>query len=122
MGKKIIAIFGGSFNPPINSHIFLAKEIIKEFDLLEKIIFVPVSKKYKKLDLEEDIHRFNMLKLMCKNENKMEVSDIELKQTKQLYTIETLELFKKRYKNEYDIYFIMGTDNLKQIETWKQPE
>lgn len=121
MNKKGIAIFGGSFNPPINSHITLAKEIIDKFNLIEKLIFVPVSTKYQKQDLLQDEHRYNMLKIICDKEDKLEVSDIELREEKQLYTIQTLDIFKEKYEN-HNIYFIMGTDNLKELETWMEPE
>lgn len=122
MQKNAIAIFGGSFNPPLNSHLELAKQILENLNYIEKIIYVPVSTKYnRKSNLIEDEHRYNMLKIMCKNEKKLEVSDIELTVKRQLYTIETLEVFKNKYP-EYDIYFVMGTDNLKDLHTWKEPE
>ena len=121
MANKGIAIFGGSFNPPINSHITLAKEIMNKFNSIEKLIFVPVSTRYQKEDLAQDEHRYNMLKLICNKEKILEVSDIELQQEKQLYTIQTLDIFKQKYK-DYDIYFVMGTDNLKELETWKEAE
>lgn len=122
MQKKVIAVFGGSFNPPINSHIKLAKQIIAKCNIVEKVLFVPVSTKYKKAELANDEHRYNMLKIVCNDEDKLDVSDIELRQNKQLYTIQTLELIKKQYKNKYDIWFVMGTDNLKEIESWNRPE
>ena len=119
--KKILAIFGGSFNPPLNSHFSLAQQIVNEYENIEKVIFVPVNSKYQKEGLLENKHRYNMLKLVCdKNENFI-VSDIELKQEKQLYTIETLELLQKQYPNNI-ICFTIGTDNLKQISTWGEAE
>ena len=121
MEKRIIAIFGGSFNPPINSHVLFARQILEKLDNIEKIIFVPVSTKYKKEELALNEHRLNMLKIICSKEQKMDVSDVELKSEKQLYTIQTLNYFKNLYK-DYEIYFVMGTDNLKEIETWKEPE
>ncbi|MBO4816487.1 MAG: nicotinate (nicotinamide) nucleotide adenylyltransferase [Clostridia bacterium] len=121
MSKKIIAIFGGAFNPPINSHVFLAKQIIEKLNNIEKLIFVPVSTKYKKQNLIEDEHRLNMLQIICNKEEKMEVSDVEIKSEKQLYTIQTLNYFKTLYKKN-QIYFIMGTDNLKELDTWKDPK
>lgn len=122
MQNKGIAIFGGSFNPPLNSHLELAKQVIKNLCNIEKVIFVPVSTKYnRKNNLIDDAYRYNMLKLMCKGEEKLEVSDVELSYGRQLYTIETLDIFKNEYP-EYDIYFIMGTDNLKDLHTWKEPE
>ena len=122
MEKKVIAVFGGSFNPPINSHCLLAKQIIEKCSNVEKLIFVPVSTKYQKSKLASDEHRYNMLKLICENEDKLEVSNIELIQDKQLYTIETLDLLKKQFGESYEIYFVMGTDNLKEVDTWNSPE
>ena len=122
MEKKVVAVFGGSFNPPINSHYMLAKQIIEKCSNIEKLIFVPVSTKYQKSKLASDEHRYNMLKLICEKEYKLEVSDIELKQDKQLYTIETLDLIKEKYGPEFEIWFVLGTDNLKQIDSWNSPE
>ena len=122
MNKKVIAVFGGSFNPPINSHITLAKQIVEKCDIVEKLLFVPVSTKYRKSKLASDEHRYNMLKIICDNEDKLLVSDIELKQDKQLYTIETLDLLKEQYGENYEIWFVMGTDNLKEVDTWNSPE
>ena len=45
---KIIVVFGGSFNPPLNSHFSLAEQIVSEYENVEKIIFVPVNQKYQK--------------------------------------------------------------------------
>ena len=90
--NKILAIFGGSFNPPLNSHFSLAQQIVNEYENIEKVIFVPVNSKYEKIGLISNEHRYNMLKLVCdKNENFL-VSDIEIKQDRQLYTLETLEI------------------------------
>ena len=60
MQNKAIAIFGGSFNPPLNSHLELAKQITINLDYVEKVIFVPVSTKYHKSGLASDADRFNM--------------------------------------------------------------
>lgn len=115
--KKIIAIFGGSFNPPLKSHLLLAKRIINEINNIEKLIFVPVSTNYKKENLEQNEHRYNMLKLFCMENKKMDVSRIEIDSKRQLFTIETLEYMKTKYE-ENDIYFILGTDNLKLLSEW----
>jgi len=117
MNKGIIAVFGGSFNPPLNSHFSLAEQVIEEINEIEKIVFVPVSTKYSKPGLVEDKHRLNMLKIICDKNPKFEVSDVEIKSQKQPYTIETLEKVQKQYLNK-DIYFIIGTDNLKELCTW----
>lgn len=117
MDKKGIAVFGGSFNPPLNSHFSLAEEIINEIDYIGKILFVPVSKKYEKPGLLDDIHRYNMLKLVCDKYPNFEVSDIEHQHEQQLNSYTTLELLKKEYPDN-DLYFVIGTDNLKELYWW----
>ncbi len=119
--KRTIAIFGGSFNPPLNSHFSIAEQIIEEYENIEKIVFVPVSKIYKKSNLIGNEHRYNMLKLVCDKNSKFSVSDVELKGDVQLHTIETLELLKKDYSN-YELCFIIGTDNLKDLPNWNTPD
>ena len=117
---KKIAIFCGAFNPPLISHFSLAMQILDNCDM-EKIIFVPVSEKYNKNDLIEGKHRYNMLKLECDKNPKLEVSDIEINYLKQAYTIETMRNLQAQYIN-YELYLIMGTDNLKTLDTWHLAE
>ena len=115
--KKLLAIFGGSFNPPLNSHFSLAQQIVNEYENIEKVLFVPVNSKYQKKGLLENEHRYNMLKLVCDKNTDFLVSDIEIKQDRQLYTIETLVLLQKEYPDN-KICFTIGTDNLKEISKW----
>ena len=119
--KKILAVFGGSFNPPLNSHFSLAQQIVNEYDNIEKVIFFPFNSKYEKQDLLPNKHRYNMLKLVCDKNDKFILSDIEIKQDRQLYTLETLELLQEQYP-EYELCFTIGTDNLKSFPTWNNPE
>ncbi len=104
--KKIIAVFGGAFNPPTIAHINLAKQVLKKIENIEKVIFVPVSTKYNKRELASDTDRYNMLKKVCENEEGLEVSSIELDSDRQLYTIETLQKIEEQNPNNY-IYFII---------------
>ena len=121
MKKKQIVIFGGSFNPPLNSHFSLAEQIVNEYSQVEKIIFVPVNSSYQKIDLISNEHRYQMLKLVCDKNEKLDVSRIEIDSFRQLYTIETLRTFKELY-SEYEIAFIMGSDNLKELHGWKEAQ
>lgn len=119
--KKIV-VFGGAFNPPLNSHFSLAEQIVNEYEGIEKIIFMPVNSKYQKKEvLVSDEHRYNMLKLVCDDNKYFEVSTLELDSNRPLYTIETLKLVKEKYP-EKEIIFMTGSDNLKEFETWNNPQ
>lgn len=113
-----IGFFGGSFNPVTFAHINLAKEIVDSCNL-DKLIFVPMSNFYEKDSLIEFKFRYDMLNLICSKIKKFEVSDIENKENSKLYAIDIFEIIENQHKND-DIYYIMGSDNLERIETWKE--
>lgn len=119
--KKQIVVFGGCFNPPLNSHFSLAEQMINEHSQIEKIIFVPVNSQYQKADLISNEHRYQMLQRVCDKNPKFEVSRIEIDSQRQLYTIETLMELQKIY-TEYEICFTMGSDNLKELDSWNRAE
>lgn len=115
-----IGILGGSFNPPHKMHFDMAKELLDN-DYLDKVIYVPTGSKYVyKSNLINDQDRYNMLKLMIKDDERFMVSDFELK-NRNVYTYETLEHFKQMYPND-EIYFVLGTDNLSYVDKWMKGE
>ena len=119
--KNKIVVFGGSFNPPLNSHFSIAQQVLNEFEEVKKVIFIPVNNNYEKRGLIENRHRYNMIKLVVdKNEN-FEVSNMDMNEKKSLYMIETLEKVQEEYPND-EICFLCGSDNLKEIRTWKLGE
>ncbi len=121
MGKKKIIVFGGCFNPPLNSHFSLAEQIVSEYEDVEKIIFVPVNSKYEKVDLIGNEDRYQMLKRVCDKNKKFKVSRVEIDSNRPLYTVETLEKLQKEY-SKYDIAFATGSDNLKKLSEWKKAD
>ena len=113
-----IGIFGGCFNPPHRMHKDIAINLLKN-NYLDKVIYVPTGNFYQKCNLISDIDRYNMLKIMLKDVQNVEVSNYEFGNFK--YTYQTLNHFKEKYPS-CDIYFICGSDNLKEIDEWKECE
>lgn len=111
-----IGIFGGSFSPPHKMHQNIATSLIKK-NYLDKVIFTPTSNYYNKKDLIPAKKRLHMLLLITKNNPNLEVSDYEF--SKLTYTYQTLTYFKEKYHKD-EIYFICGSDNLKEFTTWKE--
>lgn len=110
-----IGILGGSFNPPHNTHQKIATTLIEK-KYLDRVIFVPTGDKYDKSNLINASHRYDMVKLLCSDFSDFEVSDFELKHTL-VKTYQTMDYFQSIYPND-TLYFIVGTDNLKQFKTW----
>lgn len=110
-----IGIFGGSFNPPHNMHKNIALDLINN-NYLDRVIYVPVGDSYSKEGLVNFKDRFNMLKLMTNNNSSLEVSDISFSDNYK-YTYQVMDYFKEKYQDS-EIYFICGSDNLKDFDTW----
>ena len=119
--KGIFVIYGGSFNPPLNSHFSLAEYVLNNVEGVEKIIFVPVNRKYNRITLVEDKHRYNMLMSVIKENKDFLLSTVEMERKRQLKTIETMQIFKKEFPNK-ELWFMLGVDNLKELSTWEGAE
>lgn len=119
---KKIGFFGGCFNPPTNKHIRIANKLIEE-GKLDKVIFVPVNDYYKKENLAQAKHRYNMLQLATKNYDNLEVDDIEIKENRQLCAVDVFEIIGDGSHTtkccKGDIFLIMGSDNYEKMPTWK---
>ncbi len=109
-------VFGGSFNPPTKAHYLIAKYILDNYPV-ENFIFLPTGINYNKKDLNLTKSRVDMLNIIKeKLGKKVVVSKMELENNSSYKgTLHSLNILNKEYKN---IYFIMGADNLVQIETW----
>lgn len=105
--------FGGCFNPVTNAHINLANLVVEKYHL-DKLIFVPMGDKYQKRDLVGEQHRYEMLKIATNNQEKLEVSDIELNLPYSLTMLEAFKRIEEQYK-QVKPYFIIGADNLMKL-------
>lgn len=115
-----IGIFGGSFNPPHKMHLNIVEELLNE-KILDKVIIVPTGLHYSyKNNLVSNEHRYNMLKLMTKHNNKIEISDFEFKD-EEIHSFDTLEYYKNIYKND-TLYFVCGLDNISYVDKWYKGE
>lgn len=123
MNKDIIAIYGGSFNPPTIAHENIARDILRLSDI-NKLIYLPVGDAYKKKNLIESNYRYKMLKIitnkLVSEDFNVEISTLEMDTDRRLYTIESLRILKEKYKK--DLAFVMGTDNIKEFNSWYNPQ
>ena len=119
---KKIGVFGGTFNPIHNGHIYLAKSAYKLLNL-DKVLVIPSGFSYQKSGenvLSKNI-RADMVKLATKDYPYLEYSDIEVKKEGNSYTYSTILELKEEYEAA-KLYLIIGADILFNLESWKNPE
>lgn len=115
-----LGLFGGTFNPIHNAHMEVAKKALDQFDL-RRVIFIPAKVPPHKMDepMPNANLRYQMVKLAVEDWPRFEVSKVELNREGPSYTIDTINELNTRYSGQ--LYFIIGSDTLAEIHTWKSP-
>ncbi|OPY03438.1 MAG: putative nicotinate-nucleotide adenylyltransferase [Syntrophorhabdus sp. PtaB.Bin047] len=108
-------VFGGTFNPVHMGHLRVAEEIREDFHL-DSVYFIPSHvPPHKEASGGFPGERLKMLKAAVKGNAFFKVSDMEMRRGGISYTIDTLKSLERRFD---DIYFIIGVDAFRQIDTW----
>ena len=117
-GLKKIAIYGGTFDPVHHAHLILAREAIETLDL-DKVILVPaaISPLKKAAPIASGEVRLAMLRAAIKGEPEFEVDQCELLRPPPSYTIDTVEVIRRR-ECDASIYCLIGEDNVEQLPRW----
>ena len=112
-----IGIFGGTFNPPHNTHVDIVT-VAKSQLGLDKVIVVPCGDPpHKTCDMQGSV-RMQLTKLAF--DGIAEISDYELTKEGKSYTVETLHHVAELYPNA-ELYLIIGYDSLKNFGKWYRP-
>ena len=120
--KINIGLYGGSFDPVHKGHVRAARAFVRQFGP-EKLIVMPcrVPPHKEKLDGAGGEARLRMLEAVFANDEKIVVSDYELKKDGVSYTVETLRELKKRYPDSR-VFLVVGTDMFLTLREWKEAE
>jgi len=111
-----IALFGGSFDPPHRGHQVIVGKIASFHDIDRVIVMPAFLNPFKKTSFASAQKRLLWCRKICNGE-KVIVSDFEIRKGRSVYTIETLTELQKKY---YVKYLVIGSDNIDQIESWKE--
>ncbi|MFQ5713826.1 MAG: nicotinate-nucleotide adenylyltransferase [Candidatus Scalinduaceae bacterium] len=118
--QRRIGVFGGTFNPIHKGHLVIAEEVYK-YHHLSKVLFIPANippHKYAE-DLIDAHHRYKMVEEAIRGNDKLEVSDFEIKREGKSYTIDTVQDVLRSYGKNCEIFLIIGADSLNELELWK---
>ncbi len=117
-----IGIFGGSFDPIHNGHLYMAQQVLKEYEL-DKIILIPAGHSPNKSEKEMTPagRRLKMVQIAVESKKYLTVSSMEVDSTERSYTYRTMQKLSEIYPND-DLYFIMGADSLDYFDQWYHPE
>lgn len=116
-----ICIYGGSFDPPTQSHYELAKELTNYVD---QVWVMPCYKSIHGKNLSKFQHRMAMSSIAFNNIKNVFVSPFEgmvIQDDGPKGTQEILVYLRNCYVG-YDIYYAIGQDNANSIHNWKNAD
>jgi len=115
-----IGILGGTFNPIHNGHLLMAETVRESFEL-DKILFIPSGQPpHKTNDTVADAEsRCEMVQRAVGSNRYFEASRIEIDRRGYTYTIDTLNILKKEYGPETQLFFLIGSDVIPELKTWR---
>lgn len=128
--KKVLAgqprrlgILGGTFNPVHNGHLIIADAARRALKL-DRVVFIPSSEPPHKqgLGILDFNLRYRMLEEAIADNTSFAVSDIEHRREGFSFTVDTLRSIREMASENVKIFFLIGSDNLSLLDTWREPE
>ena len=118
--KKIkIGILGGSFDPAHKGHLAISKEALKKFNLKSIIWAITNQNPFKKKSVNNLKQRINFCKKIIGLNKLIKVRFFE----DIINSNKTADLINHLNKNnKYDLFFLMGADNLINFHKWHKWE
>ncbi len=118
-GKQVVAVFGGSFDPPHLGHQDIVQKAMKNL-VIDKLLIVPAYlNPFKTSSLALPTQRLKWCHTLFDGLENVMVADYEIKEGRSTTTFKTIEYF----NHFYDVqYLIIGSDNLSTLKNWYQFE
>ena len=115
-------IFGGSFDPPHEGHIHLARSAVETF-AMNLMLWVPSPQPpHKDTPHTEFRHRLAMARLAALHLPNQAVSNVEEHLPRPNYSLDTIRALKAEYGSEHQWHFLIGADNWAIFPTWHRHE
>ena len=118
-----IGIYGGTFNPPHTGHIGAGLQALQALGLSMLYVIPDRIAPHKEIPQGSPTpqQRLQMLRLALNGEEKVIVSDMELRREGKSYTYETVEQLRAMHPDA-ELVLFMGTDNFLTFQDWRCPE
>lgn len=115
-----IGIYGGTFAPVHNGHVKAAQEFFRAMELDLLYIIPTALPPHKQLSAGDDPQsRLKMCELAFRDMERAIVSDMEIARGGRSYTVDTLRALSGEGRR---LFFLMGTDMMLTLDTWREPE
>ena len=124
IATKSIALFGGSFDPIHNGHLFVIEELLSSARF-EKFIVIPAGNPWQKNVAASGAHRLAMVEIALKDcmsrYRELEISRFEIDDASPSYAFQSIDYFTSQNFGD-NLVWIIGSDAFAKIDEWKEIE
>lgn len=119
MTSRRVGVFGGTFDPPHLGHTSVASEVADALGL-DTVVWIPAGRPPHKdpSAVTPASVRLRMTRAAAEADPRFVVSDVEVRREGPSYMIDTLRALADP---EAELFLIMGVDQFRTLDTWKDP-
>jgi nicotinate-nucleotide adenylyltransferase len=118
LGLTRIGIFGGTFDPPHNAHVALARAA-RDALALDEVRWIPAGQPWQKARrITAAVHREAMVSLAIAGQERFVLDRIELERDGPSYTIDTVRALQISQPGA-QWFLVIGADQYAGLHTWR---
>lgn len=118
-GRRGLAIYGGSFNPPHTTHRRIAETALRLLPVAQLLVLPSGDHPHKQQrDMALATHRLAMCRLAFAGIERCVVDDRELRRAGPSFTVDTLQQLHDEDPDR-ELFFLIGSDNVPLLPSWR---
>lgn len=114
-----IGLLGGTFDPVHLGHLHLANTIQHALGFMQVHLIPAYSPVHRGNPRASAEHRWNMVRIACKNQLALKANDIEIQRKGPSFMIDTLSALKEQYRHQA-LCLILGDEAFSHTQEWRE--
>jgi nicotinate-nucleotide adenylyltransferase len=115
---KRLGLFGGTFDPPHNAHLALARAALDAFGL-DALHWIPAGQPWQKArTITDAAHREAMVRAAIDGEPRFVLDRIETQRAGPSFTLDTVRTLRLQ-QPQAELFLIIGADQYAGLHTWR---
>ncbi len=115
---KRLGLFGGTFDPPHNAHVALARAALDDFQL-DALHWIPAGQPWQKArTISAAAHREAMVREAIDGEPRFVLDRIELEREGPSFTLDTVRALRLQHA-QAELFLVIGADQYAGLHTWR---
>ena len=119
-----IAYFGGTFDPPHSAHLHVARAAAAAFEL-DRVLLAPTGIQPLKSHLPQASYadRVAMTRLLCSDDSRLEVSEIDAPHFDRSpnFAVDALAKLRDEAGEKVELFALAGADSFLTLPRWREP-